>query len=164
MKKKNHSILTWTGPCSPWTRTAYRGYFKLLAQKGWPPRYDPAALVDNIWAGTAAMVGNDGKRTNRGRPSGTDSPPCMGSRSGGHPLFDAFYRLEFQQAKAFCGFTPKSPGRSGGLQAAGHQVALAAIPSSGGGHGEPHPLGGAGPRDLCMVHHLWEHRLLQAQP
>ena len=40
------------------------GYFGLLTQKLAPRGYDPKKLIDAIWAGTAAMVGNDGGRTN----------------------------------------------------------------------------------------------------
>ena len=39
-------------------------YFKLLAARLAPLGYEPAQLVDNIWAGTAAMVKNDGSCTN----------------------------------------------------------------------------------------------------
>ena len=41
-----------------------RGYFGLLTQKAAPRGYDPKQLVDGIWAGTAAMVKNDGSQTN----------------------------------------------------------------------------------------------------
>ena len=40
------------------------GYFKLLAKKLAPHGYEPKSLVDAIWTGTAAMVKNDGSRTN----------------------------------------------------------------------------------------------------
>ena len=64
MKKKT-ILFDLDGTLLPMDQDAFtRGYFKLLAQKLAPHGYDPAALVDNIWAGTAAMVGNDGKRTN----------------------------------------------------------------------------------------------------
>ena len=36
------------------------GYFKFLAKKLAPYGYEPKSLVDAIWAGTAAMVKNDG--------------------------------------------------------------------------------------------------------
>ena len=41
-----------------------KGYFKLLAAAMMPHGYEPQKLVDSIWAGTAAMVKNDGGRTN----------------------------------------------------------------------------------------------------
>lgn len=155
MKKKT-ILFDLDGTLLPMDQDAFtRGYFKLLAQKLAPHGYDPAALVDNIWAGTAAMVGNDGKRTNEAAFWDRFAALYGEQVREDIPLFDAFYRQEFQQAKAFCGFTPKARAAVGGLQGCrpsggpGHQSHL-----SGGGHGEPHPLGGAGPGDLCMVHHL----------
>ena len=41
-----------------------KGYFKLLAGRMAPHGYEPRQLVDAIWAGTAAMVKNDGSRSN----------------------------------------------------------------------------------------------------
>ena len=41
-----------------------RTYFKLLAAKLAPLGYEPGKLVDSIWAGTAAMVKNDGSCLN----------------------------------------------------------------------------------------------------
>ena len=40
------------------------GYFQLLTEKMAPLGYDPKALIDAVWAGTAAMVKNDGSRLN----------------------------------------------------------------------------------------------------
>ena len=39
-------------------------YFGLLAKKLAPHGYEPEKLIKSIWAGTAAMVKNDGSRTN----------------------------------------------------------------------------------------------------
>ena len=41
-----------------------RGYFKLLAAKLAPYGYEAGPLIDGIWSGVAAMVANDGSRTN----------------------------------------------------------------------------------------------------
>ena len=40
------------------------GYFSRLVKKLAPLGYEPQKTVDGIWAGTAAMVKNDGKTTN----------------------------------------------------------------------------------------------------
>ena len=109
MKKKT-ILFDLDGTLLPMDQDAFtRGYFKLLAQKLAPHGYDPAALVDNIWAGTAAMVGNDGKRTNEAAFWDRFAALYGEQVREDIPLFDAFYRQEFQQAKAFCGFTPKAP-------------------------------------------------------
>lgn len=108
MKKKT-ILFDLDGTLLPMDQDAFtRGYFKLLAQKLAPHGYDPAALVDNIWAGTAAMVGNDGKRTNEAAFWDRFAALYGEQVREDIPLFDAFYRQEFQQAKAFCGFTPKA--------------------------------------------------------
>ena len=39
-------------------------YFQLLAVKLAPHGYDPKQLVDAVWAGTAAMVKNNGHQSN----------------------------------------------------------------------------------------------------
>ena len=41
-----------------------KGYFRLLASKLAGFGYDSKSLVDGVWAGTAAMVRNDGGVTN----------------------------------------------------------------------------------------------------
>ena len=41
-----------------------KSYFGLLAQKLAPRGYEPKKLIDGIWAGTAAMVKNDGSSSN----------------------------------------------------------------------------------------------------
>ena len=128
MKKKT-ILFDLDGTLLPMDQDAFtRGYFKLLAQKLAPHGYDPAALVDNIWAGTAAMVGNDGKRTNEAAFWDRFAALYGEQVREDIPLFDAFYRQEFQQAKAFCGFTPKARAAVEACKAAGHRVALATNP------------------------------------
>lgn len=41
-----------------------KAYFGRLAAKLAPHGYEPKALIDAIWKGTAAMIRNDGSRTN----------------------------------------------------------------------------------------------------
>lgn len=118
------------GTLLPMDQDAFtKGYFKLLAKKLAPRGYDPAALVDHIWAGTAAMVKNDGSRTNEA---------AFWSAFAGFygrervekdlPLFDEFYRVEFQEAKALCGHNPKALQAVAACKAAGYRVALATNP------------------------------------
>ena len=53
------------GTLLPMDQDAFtEGYFRLLAQKMEPHGYDAKQLVNAIWAGTAAMVKNDGSRSN----------------------------------------------------------------------------------------------------
>lgn len=103
-------------------------YFKLLAQKMAPRGYAPDALIDCVWAGTAAMVKNDGSRTNEeafwdrfaqsyGKKAQTD-----------RPLFEEFYRVEFQQARQVCGRNPKAAEAVMLAKELGLRVALATNP------------------------------------
>ena len=94
MKKKT-ILFDLDGTLLPMDQDAFtRGYFKLLAQKLAPHGYDPAALVDNIWAGTAAMVGNDGKRTNEAAFWDRFAALYGEQVREDIPLFEAFYRGE----------------------------------------------------------------------
>lgn len=83
-----------------------KSYLSRLANKMAPYGYDPGTLVNAVWAGTSAMVQNDGSATNDtvfwqvcdrffGRDTRVDEP-----------LFEAFYQKEFQQVRQDCGFTP----------------------------------------------------------
>jgi len=86
------------------------GYFRLLARKMAHHGYEPQELIRNVWAGTKAMMGNDGSCRNEeafwrvflgiyGEQGRRDVP-----------LFEAFYANEFQQAKALCGYHPGAAG------------------------------------------------------
>ena len=81
-----------------------KSYFKLLAAKLGPLGYDAQELVSAIWDGTAAMVRNDGSCTNEQAFWGRFSA-VMGERAlRDKPVFEDFYRNEFNNARAFCGF------------------------------------------------------------
>ena len=97
------------GTLLPMDQTAFvKSYFGLLAQKLAPHGYEPKKLIDAIWAGTAAMVKNDGSRSNE---------EVFWARFGelfgdwarkDEPLFEAFYRNEFAGAKNVCGYAPQA--------------------------------------------------------
>ena len=105
-----------------------KAYFQLLAKKMGPRGYESKALVDAIWAGTAAMVKNDGQCSNEdafwSRFTQIYGPQVLEEK----PVFEAFYANEFQQARAVCGFTPKAAETVAQLKAMGYTVALATNP------------------------------------
>jgi len=81
-------------------------YLKGLAKRVAPAGYDPKALIDAVWKGTEAMIRNDGSCLNETRfwevftaISGKESLQDM-------PLFDAYYRENFDDVQQVCGFTP----------------------------------------------------------
>ncbi len=81
-----------------------KSYFKLLAAKLRPLGYDAEELVSAIWDGTAAMVRNDGGRTNEDAFWDRFSA-ILGERAlRDKPVFEDFYMNEFNSAREFCGF------------------------------------------------------------
>ncbi len=81
-------------------------YFKLLAKKLCPLGIEPQALVDAVWAGTKAMVLNDGGDTNEHvfwnrftEVTGLDWKPF-------DELTTEFYTTEFHGAKDYVGTNP----------------------------------------------------------
>lgn len=104
------------------------GYFKLLAKKLAPHGYEPKSLVDSIWAGTAAMVENDGSRTNE-TAFWDKFSAIYGERAlVDKQLFEEFYNVDFRSAEQFCGKNPKSAKAVREIKARGLRVALATNP------------------------------------
>ena len=86
------------------------GYFKLLAKKLLPYGYEKDALIAGIWHGTAAMVKNDGSCSNE-EAFWKDFVHSFGEKAlEDRPLFEEFYAKDFEQARGFCGYTPKATG------------------------------------------------------
>ena len=104
------------------------GYFGLLCAKLAPRGYDPKKLVDAIWAGTGAMVKNDGRQTNEAVFWQTFYHLFGQEAQADKPLFDEFYANEFQGAKDFCGFNPQAAQTVRAMKEAGMRVALATNP------------------------------------
>ena len=103
-------------------------YFGLLAKKLAPYGYNAEQLVSGIWAGTTAMVQNDGSCTNE-EAFWKKFCALMGEKVlEDKPLFEEFYRVEFQGARASCGFAPQAAGLVKKLKAAGCRVLLATNP------------------------------------
>ena len=105
-----------------------KGYFKLLAAKLTPHGYDARQLVDGIWAGTAAMVANDGSQSNEAafwkKFAGIFGEKALADK----PLFDEFYEKEFQTAKGLCGLNPNAAIAVHTVKEMGLRVALATNP------------------------------------
>lgn len=85
-----------------------RAYFKLLAKKLAGHGYDPQALLGNIWAGVEAMVKNTGEVNNEEAFWRTfDAIYGEGVRKD-IPIFEDYYRNEFQQVQQVCGLNPQA--------------------------------------------------------
>lgn len=103
-------------------------YFKRLADKLLPHGYDSKQLIDSIWAGTAAMVQNNGSCTNE-----EAFWKCFTGILGEQvlqdkPIFDEYYRVEFQEAAEVCGYTPEAKVTIDALKAQGYRLVLATNP------------------------------------
>ena len=105
-----------------------KGYFRLLAAKLAPHGYEPRQLVDAIWAGTAAMVQNDGRETNEAafwkKFTGIYGDKVLADKE----LFDAFYTNEFQEARHLCGSNPEAAAAVHAVKRLGLRAVLATNP------------------------------------
>jgi len=105
-----------------------KSYFKLLAKRAIPRGYDPEKLADAIWHGTAAMVRNDGSRSNE-EAFWKDFASIFGERVyEDKAIFDDFYATEFNLAKDFCGYNEKAAQAVRFCKELGFRVILATNP------------------------------------
>ena len=93
-----------------------------------PHGYDPQSLIKAVWAGTGAMVKNDGKALNEdvfwyvfNSILGKDAKQDLA-------LFEEFYRTEFQKAKDSCGFNPAAVEAIRQIKDMGYRLILATNP------------------------------------
>lgn len=106
-----------------------KGYFKLLAAKLAPYGYEPNQLTATIWAGTAAMVKNNGNQSNCAAFWEKFSETYGKEKAlKDQPLFDDFYAKDFEAAKAFCSFNAQAAQAVQTAKRLGYRVILATNP------------------------------------
>ncbi len=129
MKKITTILFDLDGTLLPMDNDEFtKGYFKLLVKKLAPYGYEPQKLIDGIWSGTAAMVKNDGTKSNE-QAFWEKFSEVFGEKAyADKPLFDEFYEKEFQSAKAICGFNPKAAVAVHTIKEMGYRIALATNP------------------------------------
>ena len=103
-------------------------YLGRMAKYLAPHGYDPDLLVKALWAGTGAMVKNDGAALNEDVFWNVFNKLLGKDARKDEMLFDAFYRGEFQKAKESCGFHPAAAETVRALKAVGYRVVLATNP------------------------------------
>ena len=104
------------------------GYFSRLVKKLAPLGYDPQKTVDGVWAGTAAMIKNNGERTNE-EAFWVKFEELFGTKAlSDKPIFDEFYRNEFNEVKSDCGFNPAAAETVKKLKENGYKLVLATNP------------------------------------
>lgn len=103
-------------------------YFGLLAQKLAPYGYEPNDLMKSIWSGVSAMVRNTGETSNE-EAFWNDFIGIYGKGAREHiPVFEEFYRDDFQKAQSVCGFNQESDNMIKTLKRMGFRLALATNP------------------------------------
>ena len=108
--------------------TFTKAYFQRLAAKLVPHGYPQQQLIDGIWAGTAAMVKNNGGCTNE-EAFWTCFSGIFGEKVWeDKPIFDEYYRVEFQEVAEVCGYNPKARETVDELKRLGYRTALATNP------------------------------------
>lgn len=103
-------------------------YFKALAGKLAPCGYDAAELTKAVWKGTAAMVANDGSRSNEDVFWDTFAALYGTKAYKDRAIFDDFYRNDFDSLKDVCGYVPQAGQLVKKLKESGHQIILASNP------------------------------------
>ena len=105
-----------------------KDYFTRIAGKVAPHGYDPKQLIDMIWRGTAAMVKNDGTKTNE-KTFWEYAVSVYGERIvQDKRFFDEFYEEEFDKIKSVCGYNPAAAETVHALKERGFRVVLATNP------------------------------------
>lgn len=103
-------------------------YFSLLAARLAPHGYEPQALIAAIWAGTAAMVKNNGSKTNE-QAFWDDFAGQFGEGArADEPKFAAFYAEDFDKVRQVCGHHPRAARVVHRVKEKGLRVALATNP------------------------------------
>ena len=103
-------------------------YMTGLTRKAAMHGYDPESVPGAIWAGTKAMVKNDGSARNEDVFWDTFSALCRKDTRQDIAIFDEFYRNEFQQLRSICGFDARAGECIRQIKAMGYRVALATNP------------------------------------
>lgn len=128
--RKTTVLFDLDGTLLPMDQDAFtRRYFQLMARAMAGRGYVPEELVRGIWAGTAAMVKNDGSRTNEAAFWASFAERFGAQRvRDDAPYFDAFYETEFAGARDACGFAPQAAEAVRAAKRRGLRVALATNP------------------------------------
>lgn len=105
-----------------------KDYLGRMANFLTPHGYDPQTLIKAIWAGTGAMVKNDGRVKNEDVFWNVFNTILGKDAMQDEELFTEFYTTIFQQAKDTCGFHPMAAEVIREIKAMGYQVILATNP------------------------------------
>ncbi len=117
------------GTLLPMDQEAFiQAYIGGMTAKLLPHGYDAQLLANSIWKGTGAMVHNNSTRLNEQVFWEAFSGAYGRNLKEDEPLFNDFYRSEFQQIRQVCGFAPQAAQVIRMLKERGVTVALATNP------------------------------------
>lgn len=105
-----------------------KAYFGLLAEKLAPYGYEKEKLISAIWAGTKAMVMNNGNQTNETAFWNKFCEIFGKDAIKDEPIFAEFYEKEFSKVQAVCGYTENASKAVAKVKEKGLRVALATNP------------------------------------
>ena len=105
-----------------------KAYFGGLARKLFPHGYEKDPLISAIWAGTKAMVKNNGEKLNEEVFWDVFSGILGEKTRNDIVYFDEFYANDFPRVKDACGYTPRSAELIKLIKEKGLRVALATNP------------------------------------
>lgn len=105
-----------------------QSYFGAIGKKGAENGYDPKELVAGVWAGTKAMMKNDGTETNETRFWDTFAQVMGEHVLSDRDMFDSFYDNEFCRIGDAVTADPRTDRCVKLLRQKGYTVALATTP------------------------------------
>ena len=105
-----------------------KAYFSGLAKRLAPRGCESEKLIDSIWQGSAAMVGNDGEKTNEEVFWDKFSEIYGKDVRKDEPYFEAYYKEDFDGVKSVCGFNPNAAKAVEEIKSLGLRTALATNP------------------------------------
>ena len=108
--------------------TFAKAYIGGLAKAAEAHGYEPMTMSNSILAGTAAMVKNDGTKSNEAVFWDALDKTYGESVAKDVHIFDEFYQTDFQKIKHICGFAPRAAEVVGRIKEMGLRVALATNP------------------------------------
>ncbi len=102
----------------------FGGISKKLAERG----YEPKSLIKAIWAGTEAMIRNDGANTNEAVFWNCFKGIFGEKATQDEPYFDEFYKTDFDKVSSVCGRDNAAKETVDFIKSKGIRVALATNP------------------------------------
>ena len=117
------------GTLLPMDQDAFtKAYFGSLANKLEPHGYDKQALIGAIWAGSKAMVKNNGEKLNE-EVFWDAFTALLGERARNDTAyFDDFYANDFCRVQDVCGYNENASKCIKDIKSKGYRVALATNP------------------------------------